>query len=76
MEEIACIEEEIQNLENALAAKHPPMMVAQTRLENRTHRPNIELCRDKPQYGLVEEVATITTSQQQLSKKLETAKYE
>ena len=63
-------------MENALAAKHPPMMVAQTRLENRTYRPNIELCRDKPQYSLVDEVATITTSKQQLSEKLDTAKYE
>jgi len=49
----------------------PPMMVAQTRLENRTYRPNVELCRDKPQYGLVEEVGQITETIQTLNEKLE-----
>ncbi len=50
------------------------MMVAQTRLENRTHRPNVELCRDKPQYGLVDEVGQITETVQTLQEKLEIAK--
>ena len=49
------------------------MMVAHTRLENRTYRPNVELCRDKPQYELVEEVAEIATSQKQLDEKLKLA---
>lgn len=45
--------------------------VAQTRLENRTYRPNVELCRDQPQYNLVDEVGEIRSSKQVLSEKLE-----
>lgn len=55
--------------------KTPPMKVAHTRLENRTQRPNVELCRDKPQYGLVEEITEIAISQKQLAEKLHLAKY-
>ena len=47
------------------------LQVAQTRLENRTYRPNMELCRDKPQYNLVDEVGHIRNSKQVLSEKLE-----
>lgn len=65
---------EIDDLEVALAAKVPPMMVAHTRLENRTHRPNVELCRDQPQYGMVEEIAQITESVQALKDKLDMAR--
>lgn len=50
-------------------------MVAHTRLENRTQRPNVELCRDTPQYGMVEEVAEIAESQLQLQEKLDIARY-
>lgn len=35
------------------------MKVAQTRLDNRSHRPNVENCRDKTQNCLVEEVEII-----------------
>lgn len=65
--------EEINGLEVSLAEKLPPMMVVQTRLENRIYRPNVELCRDKPQFGMVEEVAQITESIQTLQEKLEIA---
>ena len=68
--EIAEIESEIKSLECDLALKIPPMMVAQTRLENRTLRPNVELCRDSPQYQMVGEVAQIADSQQVLREKL------
>jgi hypothetical protein len=37
--------------------KAAPLKVAQTRLESRTHRPDIELCRDPPHHRLVEEVS-------------------
>lgn len=50
-------------------------MVAQTRLENRTYRPNVELCRDSPQYQLAEEVGEIISSQRSLQKELELATY-
>ena len=37
-------------------------MVSQTRLENRTFRPNVELCRDRAKYRLIEEVFEISTN--------------
>lgn len=74
-EEIAQVQAEIRGLEQSLAEKTPPMMVAQTRLENRTYRPNVELCRDQPQYGMVTEVAEIAQSQQKLREKLAVAEY-
>ncbi len=49
------------------------MMVAHTRLENRTYRPNVELCRDNPQHQLVDEVDEIKTSQKSLYNKLQVA---
>ena len=63
------MEEEIAGLDHSLADKLPPMMVVQTRLENRTFRPNVELCRDEPQYEMVEEVAEIAVSQHTLQEK-------
>ena len=71
--EISEVEAEISSLKMSLALKTPPMMVVQTRLENRTQRPNIELCRDQPQYHMVEEVAKIADSQQALKEKLDVA---
>lgn len=47
--------------------------VAQTRLEHRTHRPNVELCRDIPQYHLCYEVGEIDGSIKALIEKLQTA---
>lgn len=47
--------------------------VAQTRLENRTYRPNVELCRDQPQYQLCHEVAEIGGSIRSLNEKLREA---
>lgn len=72
--EIADINKEIQDLQVALAEKTPPMMVAHTRLDSRTYRPNVELCRDEPQYGMVEEIAKITEAMQALQDKLDVAK--
>jgi tektin-2 len=72
--EVADMATEVQDLEVALAAKTPPMMVVHTRLENRTCRPNVELCRDEPQYGMVEEVAKITDAMQALQDKINVAK--
>lgn len=73
-QEIAEVETEIKGLEQSLADKVPPMMVAHTRLENRTVRPNMELCRDTPQYGIVGEVADIAESQMALREKLDVAR--
>lgn len=47
--------------------------VVQTRLENRTYRPNVELCRDQPQYQMCHEVAEISGSIRALNEKLREA---
>lgn len=44
------MERNIANLEKAIRDKENPMKVSQTRLENRTFRPGVELCRDPVQY--------------------------
>ena len=46
------------------------MKVAQSRLETRQHRPNVELCRDAVQYRLIEEVNEISDSVAQLQARL------
>jgi tektin-2 len=73
-EEIEKVEGEIEELNMSYEQKIPPMKVAHTRLENRTYRPNVELCRDNPQYALVEEIAEISTSKKQIDEKLTLAK--
>lgn len=60
--EIATQEKNIDALKAAIRAKEDPMKVAQTRLNNRTFRPNVELCRDPVQYALVGEVNEICQS--------------
>ena len=47
--------------------------VAQTRLENRTYRPNVELCRDAAQYQLCHEVREIEGTVKALVEKLQEA---
>ena len=60
MEEIASQEKNIVVLEKAILDQEGPAKVACTRLETRTHRPNVELCRDVAQYRLIKEVGEIT----------------
>lgn len=69
-EEIAAMESNIATLKRAIALKQAPMKVAQTRIVNRTTRPNIELCRDRVQYRLVSEVVEISTNIERLQEKL------
>jgi tektin-2 len=69
-EEIAEMEEDIRRLNDAIRAKINPMKLAQTRLENRTYRPNTELCRDSPQYGLTDEVKQLEATKRALEEKL------
>ena len=47
------MEKNIENLKKAIRDKENPMKVSQTRLENRTFRPGVELCRDPVQYKYV-----------------------
>jgi len=57
----------------ALRDKGPPLKVAQTRLEARAHRPDVELCRDPPHLRLVEEVGQLQESIDLLNRKLSEA---
>ncbi|XP_006031352.1 tektin-1 [Alligator sinensis] len=66
MDEITSQEKNIAALKKAIADKEGPAKVAQTRLEARTHRPNVELCRDMVQYRLMSEVQEITSNIQRL----------
>lgn len=56
------MEENISRLIKAIQDKEQPMKLAQTRLDTRTQRPNVELCRDPVQYRLIEEVHEIDAS--------------
>eukprot|EP00112_Aurelia_sp_Birch-Aquarium-sp1_P006557 Seg1721.4 transcript_id=Seg1721.4/GoldUCD/mRNA.D3Y31 product=Tektin-1 protein_id=Seg1721.4/GoldUCD/D3Y31 len=59
-EEINDMEQNVASLTQAIADKEAPLKVAETRLDNRTQRPNVELCRDRVQYRLVGEVGEIS----------------
>ncbi|KFM06891.1 Tektin-1, partial [Aptenodytes forsteri] len=64
MDETASQEKNIAALKKAIADKEGPVKVAQTRLEARNHRPNVELCYDTVQYRLISEVQEITKNMQ------------
>lgn len=64
------MEEDIRRVQDAIRAKINPMKLAQTRLENRTYRPNVELCRDNAQYGLTDEVKQLEATKKSLEDKL------
>jgi len=73
--EVAAMENNITDLKKAIKDKENPMKVAQTRLKTREDRPNVELCRDPVQYGLVNEVAEIAGSVDGLAQKLNAAEH-
>uniref|UniRef100_A0A8C8R787 Tektin n=1 Tax=Pelusios castaneus TaxID=367368 RepID=A0A8C8R787_9SAUR len=73
LQEIFQTENTIMLLERAIIAKECPLKVAQTRLEGRTRRPNVELCRDIPQFKLVNEAFTIDDTLQTLKLRLREA---
>ncbi|XP_012678497.2 tektin-4 [Clupea harengus] len=70
LQQIGTQERNIVSLQQALHDKEAPMRVAQSRLYQRTHRPNMELCRDSPQLSLVDEVETITHTMSALTQQL------
>ncbi|KAB0357855.1 hypothetical protein FD754_002011 [Muntiacus muntjak] len=71
LEEIAELQQDIRHLEEDLRRKLQNLKLCHTRLEARTYRPNVELCRDQAQYGLTDEVhqleATIAALKQKLA---------
>ncbi|XP_076453416.1 tektin-1-like [Babylonia areolata] len=64
------IEENISRLQKAIADKEDPMKLAHTRLDTRSQRPNVELCRDAVQYRLIEEVGELECTLAQLRSRL------
>merc|ERR1711971_973091 len=70
VKQIKEIEENISRLKKAIDDKVLPMKLAQTRLDTRTERPNVELCRDPVQYRLIEEVGEIECSVGELQGRL------
>ncbi|CAH1099920.1 unnamed protein product [Psylliodes chrysocephalus] len=72
-QEIFDLEKYIELLKKAIRDKSPPMKVAHTRLEARTHRKEIELCRDVAQDRLVYEVKDLQDSVEILHRKLQEA---
>jgi tektin-4 len=67
---IVMSEKAVEAIKQAIKAKEDPMKVAQTRLHQREFRPNVELCRDPAQYGLIEEVHLLSQSTDALLQKL------
>jgi len=68
--EIAEQERYLERLKGNIAAKDPPLRVAQTRLKKRTRRPEVEACNDTPHQKLLEEVCEIAQSIKLLEDKL------
>ncbi|NXP66805.1 TEKT3 protein, partial [Chloropsis cyanopogon] len=58
-QEIFQLETKIQVIQKTIRDKEVQLKVAQTRLDERTRRPNVELCRDAAQIRLVQEVNEI-----------------
>nr|XP_046194219.1 tektin-3-like isoform X3 [Oncorhynchus gorbuscha]XP_046194719.1 tektin-3-like isoform X3 [Oncorhynchus gorbuscha] len=71
LQEMHQTERTISDLEGSIWAMRAPLRVAQSRLEERTYRPNIELCRDQPHTRLLSEVSalqdTVLSLRQRLS---------
>jgi len=63
-------EENIKNLRKAIEDKIIPMKLAQTRLDARAQRPNVELTRDAPQFRLLKEVEELNEQIERLRRRL------
>ncbi|XP_013816327.2 tektin-3 isoform X2 [Apteryx mantelli] len=73
LQEIFQTEMSIETIRKAIRDKAPPLKVAHTRLDERTRRPNVELCRDSAQIRLVNEVHEIDDTIQSLQQRLRDA---
>jgi len=70
------MEENIQKLQKGVDDKIGPKKLSESRLDARTNRPNVELCRDPVQYRLIGEVTEINTNIQRLQGTLAQAQSE
>ncbi|NXF11451.1 TEKT2 protein, partial [Smithornis capensis] len=69
LDEIAEMEENIRQLEEDVRKRTLDLKVAHTRLETRTYRPHVELCRDPAQFGLTAEVRQLEAAIRALQRK-------
>lgn len=53
--EIDVLMDDLRGLKQAISDKDKPLEVTETRAENRTYRPRVELCRDEPHEGIIDE---------------------
>lgn len=72
-DEIFGIEQEIEKILNDIRIKSDTLKVAQTRLETRTHRLGMELCKDDAHRRLVKEAKELKNSVQVMYNKLQEA---
>uniref|UniRef100_A0A8C4RBR4 Tektin n=1 Tax=Eptatretus burgeri TaxID=7764 RepID=A0A8C4RBR4_EPTBU len=72
-EKLEDIEEEIKQLQNDIAAKSAPLKLVHSRLEARTDRPNMELCRDQVHEALLLEKEQLRSTISNLSSQLSRA---
>ncbi|XP_061205218.1 tektin-4 [Neopsephotus bourkii] len=70
LREIGNQEANIAALKKAIKDKEAPVKVAQTRLYDRSFRPNVELCRDEAQFRLISEVEELMETIESLKQKL------
>jgi len=75
LDEMVKAEKAIESIKRALKGDpiESALKLAQTRLYNRTFRPNVELTRDCPQFALIEEVGEISRSQSAIEAQLRNA---
>lgn len=64
------MDENIAKLKISINKKECPLKLSETRLDERTRRPNMELCRDPVQYRLIEESGELRRSIRELQKYL------
>nr|XP_046273365.1 tektin-2 isoform X2 [Scatophagus argus]XP_046273366.1 tektin-2 isoform X2 [Scatophagus argus]XP_046273367.1 tektin-2 isoform X2 [Scatophagus argus]XP_046273368.1 tektin-2 isoform X2 [Scatophagus argus]XP_046273370.1 tektin-2 isoform X2 [Scatophagus argus] len=74
-DEMVEMESDIHGLDADLQAKTASLKLAHTRLENRTSRPGMDLCRDEVQHSLISEVHQLEATIMALKQKLSEARH-
>lgn len=73
LQEIFDMSKHIELIKKAIQDKENPLQVAQTRLDIRMRRPNVEACRDTAQLRLIDEIDEIYDTLETLQNKLRRA---
>ena len=64
------LQKESTQLKDALLTQIDAIKCAETRLENRTYRPGSEICRDKSEIGLGDEVLQLHQTKEDLIRRI------